>query len=407
MCVRGSVHASIESPSVHPLPLAASLFLLMLPVTAMVPVLSELTQGRYPGTSDVARHLFMSVNMVGALVAAPLAGLASDSLGRRIPLIALGFAINGLALLLIGGDWSYPTILALRFIEGGAHMTSLSLLMTLGADHARREGLGGSMGAVGAAVSLGVATGAPLGGWLGADDALRVPWAGGLAMLVMTMVVPLLLRDAPRSGPRRSPRALVKALSRNHLLAIPYVFAFVDRLTVGVIVSTFSLYLGTVMGFAPARIGLTMAAFLMPFSILTWPAGLLCRRWDRFGMMVTGSILYGCFFVLLGVVPEDWLAAAMAAGGVTAALMYAPSLVLTAELAGPEQRASTLAGFNVAGSLGFAVGPLVGGTLVGVFRTLDVEPYAIVFVIVGALEILIAVAMLPVRRRLALVEPLR
>lgn len=383
----------------HPLPLAVCLFLLMLPVTGMVPVLTELTQGRYPGTGDFARHLFMSVNMVGALVAAPLAGLASDSLGRRMPLIALGFAINGLALLLIGGDSSYPTILVLRFIEGAAHMTSLSLLMTLGVDHARRDGLGESMGAVGAAVSLGVAAGAPLGGWLGADDALRVPWAGGLAMLGMTVVVPLLLQDAARSEPRRSPRALVQALSRNHRLVIPYVFAFVDRLTVGVIVSTLSLYLGTVIGFAPARIGLTMAAFLIPFSILTWPAGLLCRRWDRLGMMVIGSILYGCFFVALGVVSEDWWAVVMAAGGVVAALMYAPSLVLTAELAGPGQRAITLAGFNVAGSLGFAVGPLVGGTLVGVFRTLGVEPYAIVFVIVGALEIVVALAMVPVWRR--------
>ena len=67
----------------------------MLPVTGMVPVLTELTQGRYPGTGDVARHLFMSVNMVGAIVAAPLAGLASDSLGRRMPLVTMGLATGG------------------------------------------------------------------------------------------------------------------------------------------------------------------------------------------------------------------------------------------------------------------------------------------------------------------------
>src|SRR5690606_10580786 len=121
---------------IRPLRLAACLFLLMLPVTGLVPVLTGLTQGRFPGTSDVARHLFMSVNMIGAILAAPLAGLASDSLGRRMPLIMAGFAVNGLTLLLIAGDWSYPVILLLRFIEGGAHMTSLSLLMTLGADHA-------------------------------------------------------------------------------------------------------------------------------------------------------------------------------------------------------------------------------------------------------------------------------
>src|SRR5690606_4037939 len=108
------------------------IYLLMLPVTGMVPVLSALTQGRYPETGDLARHLFMSVNMIGALVAAPLAGLASDAIGRRTPLIAAALALNGATLMLIAGEWSYATMLALRFVEGCAHMTALSLLMTLG-----------------------------------------------------------------------------------------------------------------------------------------------------------------------------------------------------------------------------------------------------------------------------------
>jgi len=91
----------------------------------------------------------------------------------------------------------------------------------------------------------------------------------------------------------------------------------------------------------------------------------------------------------------------MAAGGLVAALMYAPSLVLTAELAKPGQRAITMAGFNVAGSLGFALGPLLAGTLVGVFRAAGMDPYLPVFIIIAAIEILIALVMLPLwwRRR--------
>ncbi len=385
------------------LALAAIIYLLMLPVTGMVPVLSELTQGRFPETGDLARHLFMSVNMIGALLAAPLAGLASDGLGRRVPLIAAAFAVNGLTLLLLTGDWTYETMLVLRFLEGCAHMTSLSLLMTLGADHARREGLGISMGAVGAAVSLGVASGAPLGGWIGAVEALRVPWFGGWAMLALALAVPLVLRDAPPGTERMKPRALLRALSGNRMLAVPYVFAFVDRLTVGFIVSTFSLYLGTVLELSAPRIGLVMAAFLIPFSLLTYPSGILCRRWDRLGMMILGSALYGVFLVVLGLVPADAMIAVMAAGGVVAALMYAPSLVLTAELAGPGQRASTMAGFNMAGSFGFALGPLLGGTLVATFRAAGADPYLPVFFIVAGLEILVAMAMVPLwwRRRSA------
>jgi MFS family permease len=379
--------------------LVCVIYLLMLPVTGMVPVLHGLTEGRHPETGDLARHLFMSVNMIGALVAAPLAGLASDSLGRRVPLIAAALVINGLALLLIAGDWSYPTVLTLRFIEGCAHMTALSLLMTLGADHGRSRGMGAAMGAVGAAVSLGVASGAPLGGWIGATGAAQVPWLGGWLMLALALLVPILLRDAPRDAERLSPARLLRELAANRMLAVPYLFAFVDRLTVGFIVSTFSLYLGAVLGFDARQIGLVMAAFLIPFSVLTYPAGRLCHHWDRLGMMIAGSVLYGVFLIALGLAPAGAIAALMAAGGVVAALMYAPSLVLTAELADPTQRASTLAGFNVAGSLGFALGPLLGGTLVGGFRAAGIDPYLPVFIIVGVLEILVALAVVPLWRR--------
>lgn len=377
------------------------ILLLMLPVTGMVPVLSELTVGRHPETGDVARHLFMSINMVGALVAAPLAGLVSDSLGRRVPLIAGAFIVNGVCLLLIAGDWSYAVLLALRFVEGCAHMTALSLLMALGADHARREGMGAAMGGVGAAVSLGVALGAPLGGWLGSASAVQVPWYGGLLMLVLGGVVPFLLRDPARAGGRRSMSGLLRALTRTRMLAVPYLFSFIDRLTVGFIVSTFSLYLGTVLGLSPARIGMVMAAFLIPFSLLTYPSGVLSQRFDRLAMMIAGSVLYGVFLIVLGLTPASLLVWAMALGGLVAALMYAPSLVLTAELAGENQRASALAGFNVAGSLGFALGPLLSGSLLAGFRAAGWDaPYLPVFVCIAALEIVIALAMLPVWLRL-------
>ena len=380
--------------------IAVVIYLLMLPVTGMVPVLAELTHGRYPGTGDVGRHLFMSINMFGALLGAPLAGLLSDSRARRTPLIAVALLVNGVSLLLIGTDIGYSTVLALRFIEGCAHMASLSLLMALAADHARSEGLGATMGGVGAAISLGVASGAPLGGMLGSASALAVPWYGGWLMLVLSVVVLLLLRDAPMSAPRLNPRALLRALADNRMLAVPYAFAFVDRLTVGFIVSTFTLYLATVQGFPPSRIGLVMAAFLIPFALLTWPAGMLSRHWDRLGMMMAGSVLYGVFLIALGFAPGGWMVWLMGAGGVVAALMYAPSLVLATELAGPGQRASTLAGFNVAGSLGFALGPLLGGVLVSQLRAADLDPYQPVFVLVALTEVALALAMLPLWLRL-------
>ncbi len=388
------------------LPVALIIFGLMLPVTGMVPVLAGLTAERFPESGDFARHLFMSINMIGALVAAPIAGLLSDTLGRRVWIIAAAFAINALSLMMIASDISYAAVLTWRFIEGCAHMTALSLLMTLGADHAQRNRLGTTMGAVGAAVSIGVATGAPLGGWLGANDAVTVPMAGAWLMLGLALVTPFVLREAHDRPLRKKPGELLRALAANRLLGVPYLFAFVDRLTVGFIVSTFSLYLATVMAFDAPRIGLVMAAFLVPFSLLTWPSGALCRYWDRLGMMIAGSVLYGVFLVALGFSSADHMVWVMAAGGIVAALMYAPTLVLTAELAGPGQRASTMAGFNIAGSIGFALGPLLAGGLVSLFRVLGLDPYLPVFLIIAAIEICTALAMLPLwfRRRRAVLS---
>ena len=54
-------------------PLALLAFWIMAPVTIPVPVLRELVYDRF-AVSELQASLFMSINMVGALVTAPLAG---------------------------------------------------------------------------------------------------------------------------------------------------------------------------------------------------------------------------------------------------------------------------------------------------------------------------------------------
>lgn len=376
-------------------PLALGIYLLMLPVTAMVPLLYQLTEGRYPGLSDLERHLFMSVNMAGALVFAVLAGLLSDRLGRRRHLIVPALAVNGMALLLMIGHWPYPVQLGLRFIEGCAHITALSLAMTLAADGARRGREGGAMGLVGAAMSLGVASGAVLGGQLGADTPERVfLWGGGM-MLALALAAAAVVRDVPGTRHALKLQALLALALERRTLLVPYAFTFVDRLTVGFIISTVSLYFATELGFDAARIGIVMAAFLLPFAVLTWPAGLLCHRWDPSFMMAAGSLLYGAVLAGLGLVADQVVLLWMALGGVVAALMFAPSLVLVTRLADPAQRATAMGGFHLAGSLGFMLGPLVGvGVLTGL-QAIGISPYPGVFLVVGGLEALCVAVCLP------------
>src|SRR5690606_2477489 len=132
------------------------LYALMLPVTGMVPGLPDFTCQRFPGLGQFASHFFMSLNMIGALLGAPIARLLSDRLGTRRLRAVGALAANGVALRGIAWAWhaaeSYALLLALRFVEGFAHMSALSLLMAPAADHAGHAGLGARMGAVGASI---------------------------------------------------------------------------------------------------------------------------------------------------------------------------------------------------------------------------------------------------------------
>jgi hypothetical protein len=111
-------------------------------------------------------------------------------------------------------------------------------------------------------------------------------------------------------------------------------------------------------------------------------------------MMVAGSVLDGVFLAVLAFLPGERIVIAMAVGGVIAALMYAPSLVLAAQYGGADCRASALAAFNMAGSLGFAAGPLLSSALLAVFGLFMARPYAPVFVIIGTIEIVLAIGVL-------------
>ncbi len=375
-------------------PIALGIFLIMLPVTAVVPLLYDLTEGRFPGRSELDRHLFMSANMAGSLLAALLAGVLSDQLARRKVLVVPALGVFAAAVLAMYVAWPYPVQLGLRFIEGAAHMTALVLAMTMIADSARPEHKGRAMGLAGAAMSLGVASGTVIGGQIGSEAATQVFLIGGGLVALVALVASVALRDADLERSADRLRDVLRLTARRRALIVPYAFTFIDRLTAGFIISTVSLYFATILDLAPAQIGLAMGAFLLPYALLTYPSGLLCERVSPVLLMAIGSLCYGVFLVALGFTPAQHIVAVMAAGGVVAALMLAPSLVLTVRLAGPAQ-ATGMGGFHLTGSLGFLLGPLLSVATLTSLRALAIDPYPTVFIVFGLFEVLCVLLFLP------------
>jgi MFS family permease len=377
-------------------------FLTILPVTLVVTVLKPLVQDRF-GVMDLGTSGFMSINMVGAFIAAPLAGSLADRLGQRRPLVVAALLADAALLLALPAAPSYAILMGLRFLEGAAHIVALSLIMGVAADLARHHGSGRLMGIVGATLTFGVAIGAPLGGVLG-KTAPNLPLQAGAALAVLAAGFAFVfLREIP--GHRASPslgRVLALTL-KNRDLRVPCAFAFVDRFTVGFFVSAFSLYVQKVHGGDTADAGLLLAWFLLPFAALCYPMGRLAQKTSLPLLIGGGSLLYGIGVSGTAVVHLAWVPALMATLGILSSVMFVPTLMLAQRVARPGLATSAMGAFNAAGSLGFVLGPLVAGGVSDLVasRSDAHTGYAAAFIVAGLSEILCVLATLPALRRLA------
>lgn len=376
--------------------LAVAIFLLMMPETLPVPVLRDLVIDRF-GVSDAQASLFMVANMLGALVAAPLAGLWVDRSGQRRRLCIIALLGDALLMQALAHPASYPTFLLIRVAEGACHITALTMLMSLIADRAG-ERRGRALGALGVGLTLGVATGAAIGGIIGKSDPLLTLHVASALLLVAAIVCALLLpRDVP---PVKRPgfREVLVAFRDSPTVRAPLALAFIDRFTVGFFTTGFPLLLAGVHDVDRRTIGMLLAAFLYPFGLLSYPFGRLAERWSRRRLVGIGSVLYGLGVISVGVTPTAGLWVVMPLLGLGSAVMFIPTLLWLLERAPGIGRSTAMASFHAAGSLGFLLGPLACGALV----SLSDDPstgYVIAFAVAGFTEILGALLVVRAVRR--------
>ncbi len=380
-------------------PIVAATFLALVPVTLPVPGLAELVMAAHGG-GRAAAHGFMALNMLAGIVAVPVVML----LVRRGPPLRVwiaGLLLADAALFLaMGAAGSLAQLLAFRALDGAVHLPAVTLLMVAANRVSGRRG-GSTLGAVAGAIMFGVAVGAPLGGWLVSRGAAAVYGAGapilaaGALLVLVSRAVPPYAAPPPGGSRYRWDRRALHAW-------MPLALGFMDRFTVGVFSSTFTLYLGEVVGASPAWRGLLIALFMIPFAVLCWPAGRIADRVGWFAPLVAGNLGFGLVYGGYGLAPAAALPGVMLLSGALSALMYAPNLVLVGEMARRGAGEGLFGAFQIAGSLGFLAGPVVGGVLVEVTRArFGAVAYPAIFAGIGALVVTFGLAAAVVLRPLA------
>ncbi len=374
---------------------------IMIPVTLPVPILRELVGERF-AVSELLTSVFMSINMIGAAISAPLAGALADRIGRRRPLVISALLLDALCFAAMTLDMPFTTFLGIRFFEGCAHIFALSLLLSISASLGGDKNRGLTMGVTGAGMMLGVALGAPIGGLLGRVDPLRPLVAGAVVLVATSVLAAAALVEPQETEARPGIRAIWKTVMRNRSIIAPLLFAFADRFTVGFYTTTFSLFASGLHGADPPRVGLWISAFMLPFALLSFPFGVLADRFSKTALLCGGSAIYGVLTATLGFWPTDLIGPGMAVIGMTAAVMFVPSMLMTMDLTPPEIRSTALGAFNTAGSLGFIFGPLTGGLVSEAVRASHgaAAGYQAAFGVAGVAEILCAAIALPFLLRL-------
>lgn len=384
------------------LALCGVLFLIMLPVTMMVPVLKEIVSERF-GAGTFSAHMYMSINMIGAILTAPITASLADRAAHRKTVLLIALILNLATLTLMPLTDSFALFMTLRFFEGAFHVLAVSTIMATAADWADPQRKGRQMGMLGASLIFGTACGAPLGGRIGQTEPMMVFGLGVVCVAIAMVVAFAVIRDAPGRARATKFAETIELLRTRRVLLIPYAFSFVDRFCVGVIVSSFVLFLGEAHGYSPAQRGGLLALFLFPFAILCYPAGRLADRYGRAVLMIAGNAAFGLVFAVYGIAPEAWLPALMLASGVFSAAFFSPNLAMCGDLAPPHQRAAAFAGFNMAGSFGFLCGPLVGGVIhrIATPSLGSLQAYSLAFAVAGFVVLGCAVAFGPALIRLS------
>ncbi len=357
--------------------LATSMFVAMLTLTLPVVQVQEFVGRLLPGggadldLANTAKGLFVSAHFAAYIPFAFLWGGLSDRNGKRKPFLLMGLtgqAIMFFVMPFIGDLW---LLYAARFVEGAFSIATVSMLMTIALDTAPASKRGMALGVFTLGMLLGNATGVLLGGILARVSYAYPFWTGAALLSVVALLVTLAVREPKTVEASRSFRASMLVFRQHPRLAIPYAFTFLDRLTVGFFVSQFSILAAEVYGLKPAGRGSYLGIFLICFALLSPLGGMLSDRFGRVLPILVGTTIYGLMIMLVGRVPLEPLYLVMAIGGISGAVLYPPSIAMVGDYAGPGQRGVAMGGFNLAGSIGYTVGPVLFGLVADRFGQLS------------------------------------
>jgi DHA1 family multidrug resistance protein-like MFS transporter len=335
--------------------------------------------------------------LMAGLLCVP-AGVISDRVGRRIPILC-GILVLSSSSLLLGLSSSFPQLIGICILSGIGTAVFAPPLMSYVADVTPAARLGGAFGWYTTCLYGGMTIGPAIGGLLGRGLGFRpVFLIAGLLIFSLFWVVLLLLPEpcAHRAVAVRPAvtSELVSGVLNNRRLLVCLGTMLGSCIGYGMFITFVPLY-ARQLGLNAAHIGLIFAAQALTNALSRIPFGRLGDRLgDRSILVVVGLAGFSLSLVLLGRAGSlGMLLIGSVVFGVALGSAFTALVALTAEAAPREQRGLALGLYNSCLYLGM----MLSSALMGV--VIRRQGYAAAFYLCAGISLLVALLFCILYRR--------
>ncbi|MFC2019689.1 MFS transporter [Chloroflexota bacterium] len=351
--------------------ISLAVFSSMLGVGIIAPILPD-----YAKSFDVANVwvglIFSGFSFARALMM-PIWGRISDHKGRK------NFIIGGLVVVTIsalGYPWasSIYALLGVRLLHGMASAAVLPISQAYVGDMATKGEEGKLMGYFSAAYFTGFGAGPLLGGIL--TDQFNTTTAfytmAALNLLSLLLVL-VLLPEAQRLKTKdRSIRSFGEIISSNIVRGL-ISFRMTYALARGAFNSFLPIFAGTYLGLSRTQIGLLLGTNALVMSISQIRSGRLADRFNKRRLVIIGSLITPVLYmVFIPLMHNFWqLLALCVVAGLGGAVCLPSALALGTQEGRKFGMGSTMATITMSMSIGFALGPTLGGWIADVVDKVD------------------------------------
>ena len=383
-----------QERSIDPLVVGCVLLgLAVIPDAMVVPVLKELTVDRF-GVSDGNAHLFMAVNLLGAVLAVGAIAL----LNRRCSSSTLVIFSAVLSAVFMAGmalTTSWWGMLCLRCLEGGTDLVLLAVPLRIIASAGSSKRYAGRMGGGFTVMMVSMALGVGIGGGVGQNSAVAVLWSSSIVMVILALIAVILRRtvdnvpDSPRPDPQKYPLIQKEWLGAG--------FLAIDRGLTALVSTSLPILLASGFSVGALTLGIVLGGMFLALAVFATPAGILADHYGGAKIRIIASVMCGVSLAGLGLMawlpPVIILPPCLLVYGVGAAGLLPSAFSIAVR---PEASNFVFSSLQAAGQLGYAIGVLGGLFVISVVTLPANAMLSWMFPIAGVLFIMLNIILLAV-----------